>query len=104
MSQSQGRIVRLGDLADVRDATEEPRSSAQYNDEEAVGIEILKSTGFSTTAVGEEIRRRVVEIQKTLPAGVTLRIVQDAECASRLGLRSGGANRGCRAAVVVVFL
>jgi hydrophobic/amphiphilic exporter-1 (mainly G- bacteria), HAE1 family len=78
VSQSQGRIVRLGDLADVRDATEEARSSAQYNDEEAVGIDVLKSTGFSTTAVGEEIRERVAEIQKTLPAGVSLRIVQDA--------------------------
>ena len=78
VSQSQGRVVRLGDLADVRDATEEPRSSATYNDEEAVGINILKSSGFSTTAVADEVRRQVVEIQRTLPAGVTLRIVQDA--------------------------
>ena len=55
VSQSQGRIVRLGDLADVRDATEEARSSAHYNDEEAVGIDILKSAGFSTDGGG---RRR----------------------------------------------
>ena len=78
VSQSAGRIVRLGDLADVRDATEEARSSAAFNDEEAVGINILKSTGFSTTAVADEVRRQITEIQRTLPAGVTLRIVQDA--------------------------
>ena len=78
VSQSQGRIVRLGDLADVRDATEEPRSFALYNDEEAVGLDILKSSGFSTTAVANEIRRRVAEIQSTLPAGVSLRVVRDA--------------------------
>jgi hydrophobic/amphiphilic exporter-1 (mainly G- bacteria), HAE1 family len=78
VSQSQGRIVRLGDLADVRDATEEARSSAHYNDEVAVGIDILKSAGFSTTSVGDEIRQRIAELQQTLPAGVTLRIVQDA--------------------------
>src|SRR5688572_6080101 len=78
VSQSQGRVVRLGDLADVRDATEEARSSATFNDEEAVGINILKSTGFSTTAVADEVRRQIVDIQRTLPAGVTLRIVQDA--------------------------
>jgi len=58
VSQSEGRIIRLGDLAEVRDATEEPRSFALYNDEAAVGIDILKSTGFSTTAVAEEIRQR----------------------------------------------
>jgi hydrophobic/amphiphilic exporter-1 (mainly G- bacteria), HAE1 family len=78
VSQSQGRIVRLGDLADVRDATEEARSSAHYNGEVAVGIDILKSAGFSTTSVGDAIRERIAELQKTLPAGVTLRIVQDA--------------------------
>jgi HAE1 family hydrophobic/amphiphilic exporter-1 len=78
VSQSEGRIVRLGDLADVHDATEEPRSFALYNDEAAVGIDVLKSTGFSTTAVAGQIRARVADIQKTLPSGVTLRVVTDA--------------------------
>jgi HAE1 family hydrophobic/amphiphilic exporter-1 len=78
VSESNGRIVRLGDIADVRDATEEPRSAAFYNEDEAVGIDIVKSRGYSTTAVAEEIRTKVAEIQKTLPAGVTLRVVRDA--------------------------
>jgi hydrophobic/amphiphilic exporter-1 (mainly G- bacteria), HAE1 family len=77
VSQTSGRIVRLGDLADVKDATEEPRSYAAYNDEEAVGFDILKSTGFSTTAVADEVRLKVQEIQRELPAGVTLRVAQD---------------------------
>src|SRR6187431_2033716 len=77
VSQSGGRVVRLGDLADVKDATEEPRSYAAYNDEEAVGFDILKSTGFSTTAVANDVRAKVVEIQRELPAGVTLRVAQD---------------------------
>src|SRR6188768_3169494 len=78
VSQQKGRVIRLGDLADVRDSTEEPRSFAAYNDESAVGIDILKSTGFSTTAVAAQIRSRVTDIQRTLPAGVTLRVVTDA--------------------------
>ena len=78
VSESGGRIVRLGDVAQVRDGTEEPRSIALYDDEAAVGIDIVKSRGFSTTAVAEQIRSRVDEIQRTLPAGVTLRVVRDA--------------------------
>jgi HAE1 family hydrophobic/amphiphilic exporter-1 len=39
--QSAGRIVRLGDVAEVRDATEEPRSFAAYNEEKSVGIDVL---------------------------------------------------------------
>src|SRR5687768_8124860 len=77
VSQSNGRILRLGDVADVRDSTEEPRSAALYNDEEAVGIDIVKSRGFSTTAVADDVRDRVAEIQRELPAGVTLRVVRD---------------------------
>jgi HAE1 family hydrophobic/amphiphilic exporter-1 len=77
VSQSAGRIVRLGDLADVKDATEEPRSYAAYNDEEAVGFDILKSTGFSTTKVANEVRAKVQELQRELPAGVSLRVAQD---------------------------
>ena len=78
IAQSEGRIVRLGDVADVHDATEEPRSFALYNDEEAVGIDIIKATGFSTTAVAAGIRAAAAEVQRTLPAGVTLRVVRDA--------------------------
>ena len=106
VSQTQGRIVRLGDLADVRDATEEPRSYALYNDESAVGIDILKSTGFSTTAVAEEIRNRVLEIQQTLPAGVTLRVVTDA--GTRVASSVAGVQQalveGAALTVAVVFL
>jgi HAE1 family hydrophobic/amphiphilic exporter-1 len=78
VAQSGGRIVRLGDVAQVRDGTEEPRSTALYDDEEAVGIDIVKSRGFSTTAVADQIRGEVSRIQESLPAGVTLRVVRDA--------------------------
>ena len=78
VTETAGRIVRLGDVADVKDGTEEPRSAALYNGEVAVGIDIVKSKGFSTAAVADEIRAKVTEIQQRLPAGVTLRIVRDA--------------------------
>jgi HAE1 family hydrophobic/amphiphilic exporter-1 len=73
ISQSGGRVVRLGDVADVRDSTEEPRSFAIYDDEEAVGINIIKSSGFSTTAVAADIRAAVDEIQKTTRSAVSRR-------------------------------
>jgi HAE1 family hydrophobic/amphiphilic exporter-1 len=77
VSEANGRIVRLGDIANVRDATEEPRSLAAFNDEEAVGIDVIKSRGYSTTAVAEDVRRAAGEIAKTLPAGVKFQVVFD---------------------------
>ncbi|MEO5897628.1 MAG: efflux RND transporter permease subunit [Vicinamibacterales bacterium] len=78
VTEERGRIVRLGDVANVRDGAEEPRSAAFYDADLAVGIDIVKSKGFSTTAVADDIRARVEQIQRRLPAGVTLRIVRDA--------------------------
>jgi len=106
VSQSRGRVVRLGDLADVRDSTEEPRSFALYDDESAVGIDVLKSSGFSTTAVAEQIRARVADIQRTLPAGVTLRVVTDAgvRVADSVAGVQQALVEGAALTVVVVFL
>jgi HAE1 family hydrophobic/amphiphilic exporter-1 len=106
VSQSGGRIVRLGDLADVHDSTEEPRSFALYNDEAAVGIDVLKSSGFSTTAVAEQIRARVADIQKTLPSGVTLRVVTDAgvRVADSVAGVQQALIEGAALTVAVVFL
>ena len=49
--------MRLGEVADVRDGTEEPRTLALFNDQEAVGIDIKKSKGYSTTDVSDQISR-----------------------------------------------
>ena len=106
VSQSNGRVVRLGDVADVKDATEEPRSFALFNGEEAVGIDIVKSRGFSTTAVAEDIRARVAEIQATLPSGVTLRVVRDAgvRVANSVSSVQQALLEGAALTVLVVFL
>src|SRR5262245_32889459 len=46
VSERSGRVVRLGDVASVRDATEEPRSAALVDGEPSIGIDIVKSKGF----------------------------------------------------------
>ena len=106
VAESGGRIVRLGDVAQVRDGTEEPRSTALYDDEEAVGLDIVKSRGFSTTAVADRIREEVTEIQQTLPAGVTLRVVRDAGTRVESSVHSVEETllEGAALTVAVVFL
>jgi HAE1 family hydrophobic/amphiphilic exporter-1 len=78
VAERNGQIVRLGQVADAIDGTQEQRSLALYNGVEAVGINVVKSKGYSTTEVSAKIRTKVAEIQKTLPAGVKIDIVKDA--------------------------
>lgn len=72
-----GRLVRLGEVARVRDATEEQRTLALYNGQEAIGIDLVKAHGYSTTAVSERVLERVDRIQARLPEGVTFRVVRN---------------------------
>ncbi|MDQ6830326.1 MAG: efflux RND transporter permease subunit [Gemmatimonadota bacterium] len=78
IAERNGTSIRLGQVADVLDGAEEPRSLALYNDKEAIGIEVLKSKGYSTTQVSNKIRDRVIALQKTLPPAAKLEIVRDA--------------------------
>src|SRR6478672_2747171 len=77
VADRNGQLTRLGDVANVRDGTEEPRTLALYNDQEAVGLDIKKAKGYSTTDVSDQIRARTAELQKTLPKGTKLELVKD---------------------------
>jgi hydrophobe/amphiphile efflux-1 (HAE1) family protein len=75
---SAGRIVRLGEVAKVRDGSEELRSLALFDNRNAVGIDVIKARNESTTTVSERLVARVAELGAQLPAGVELRVVRDA--------------------------
>ncbi|HET7461084.1 MAG TPA: efflux RND transporter permease subunit [Longimicrobium sp.] len=72
-----GATVRLGDIATVKDGTEEPTSLALFNGKPAVGIDVIKSTGFSTTQVSSDVLTQVHKIEARLPQGVKLDVVKN---------------------------
>ena len=78
IAERDGKLIRLGDVARVKDGTEEPRTLALYNGQEAVGIDIKKSKGYSTTDVAERIRTRLDQLRAGLPAGTKIDLIKDA--------------------------
>jgi HAE1 family hydrophobic/amphiphilic exporter-1 len=82
VTERNGRLIRLGEVANVKDATEEPRTLALFGtpstgDREAVAIDIKKSKGFSTTDVAAKVIARIDAISKDLPKGTKVDIVKD---------------------------
>ncbi|MCC7044126.1 MAG: efflux RND transporter permease subunit, partial [Acidobacteria bacterium] len=77
VASRNGRVIRLGDVADVQVGVEEPRTGASFNGQEAVGIDVRKSKGYSTTAVASAVLAELDTIRATLPEGVTLNVVRD---------------------------
>jgi HAE1 family hydrophobic/amphiphilic exporter-1 len=88
VAEKNGQIIRLGQVADALDGTQEQRSLALYwqrdssnkaaqDGKEAIGIDIVKSKGYSTTAVSKKIQATMERVSKTLPPGVKVRTVID---------------------------
>ncbi|MEP7383833.1 MAG: efflux RND transporter permease subunit, partial [Gemmatimonadota bacterium] len=82
VAERNGQLIRLSQVAQVKDGTAEQRTLALYADSagrirEAVGINIKKSKSYSTTAVASQILERVEEIRKRLPAGTTIDVVKN---------------------------
>jgi multidrug efflux pump subunit AcrB len=106
ITQGPGPIVRLGDVADVRDGVEEPRSAAILNDADAVGIDVVKARGASTITVANDVRRVVEASRASLPPDVDLRIVRDAGARVQRSLHDvvGALIIGAALTVTIVFL
>ena len=77
VAEKGGRVVRLGDVATAVDGTEEARTLALYNGRDAVGLEIKKTKGYSTTAVSEAVFKKVEQLRPTLPKGASLDVVKN---------------------------
>jgi HAE1 family hydrophobic/amphiphilic exporter-1 len=100
------RLVRIGDVAKVRDATAEPRTLAWYGDEPALGLNVVKARGYSTPAVTGAVHEALHELRATLPEGTRIDVVQDA--GERVAASVSGVQRalieGALLTVLVVFL
>ena len=77
VASRNGALIRLGQLADVRDGTEEQRTLALLDGRESVGLNITKTKGYSTTEVSTKVQKALERIRERLPAGVTMTLVND---------------------------
>ncbi|MCU0627223.1 MAG: efflux RND transporter permease subunit, partial [Gemmatimonadaceae bacterium] len=70
--------IPLGQVATAEAGSADRRSSAFFNGREAIGLDVVKSKGYSTTAIAEAVIARGEALAPRLPAGVQLEIVRDA--------------------------
>lgn len=67
LSLSDGRRVRLDQLATIRDTIAEPRSAALLNGKPVVGFEVARSKGSSEVEVGAAVYKALDEIRVQHP-------------------------------------
>lgn len=79
--------VLLGALGAVNDALKERTSYSRYDGMENVSLSVLKQGDAHIVEVAEAARRKLEDIQKKLPADVTLKIVYDQSTFIKAGIR-----------------
>lgn len=72
-----GHAIRVGDVAAVTDAEEEAESVAKVDGKPAILVSIRKQSGANAVATVAGVKERLANLEKSLPAGLNLRIVSD---------------------------
>ena len=67
LSLSDGRRIRLGEVAVIRDTVADPRSAALLNGKSVVGFEVARSKGAGETEVGAGVRKSLEELRLQHP-------------------------------------
>jgi len=75
--RSGDEVIRLGQVASVRDGFAELTGVSIRNGRPNVGMSVTRSRDASTVTVADEVRELVHDIGKTLPEGTKLEITRD---------------------------
>lgn len=79
-------VVRLGQVANIADGFAELSGFSLRNGLPNVGISITRSRDASTVGVAKAVRKRVQEINQTLPKGTQIDVTQDSGKAAQSSL------------------
>jgi multidrug efflux pump len=75
---SSGNQIRLGDIAEIRRAyVDPPAVKVRHQGKEVIALGVSMAKGGDIIALGEALRVATAEIDRRLPAGVTLAQVQN---------------------------
>jgi multidrug efflux pump len=77
VTERDGAVVRLRDVARVELGAEEAQLAAKYNTEEAVYLGVWPLPGANEIAVGDRLTAAMERIRPTLPADIEMRLVWD---------------------------
>ncbi len=69
---SNGHIIRLGEVAKIKVAAENRRTELRGNGVNMIGLGVIKQSNANTLDVAKGIREKVAEIKKSLPTEIKL--------------------------------
>jgi HAE1 family hydrophobic/amphiphilic exporter-1 len=101
-----GSVIRLGEVAAVRDLSKDPTQFTRLNGRDSVGLSVQKQAGANTVAVADGVKKAIAELRRTLPPDITFGIAQDQSLFIRSSVNDVQSNLilGAVLVAIVVFL
>ena len=73
----EGTPICVRDIGRVEDTFAEPRTWNRLEGKEAVSLEVRRQAGTNTVRIIEAVKKRLANIQSSLPRDVELRVIKD---------------------------
>ncbi|HVQ28961.1 MAG TPA: efflux RND transporter permease subunit, partial [Vicinamibacteria bacterium] len=73
----EGTPIRVRDLGQIEDSYAEPRTWNELEGREAVSLDVRRQAGTNTVKIIAAIKKRLADIERTLPPDVKLRTLKD---------------------------
>ncbi|MFP4057474.1 MAG: efflux RND transporter permease subunit [Candidatus Brocadiia bacterium] len=77
LASQDGSVVRLGDVATVEDAYQEPTEYVRVNRQRGIILMLQKQSGANTVQVARRVHRRLEQVRKRLPPDVSITVAMD---------------------------
>ena len=101
-----GYDIQIKDIAQVSDGVKAKSSLSFYDGKPAISIDVVKQSGANTVSVADDLKTKLVLLQKLLPSSVHLEVVRDNSESIRDNVNEVVKTivEGCLLAVIIVFL
>jgi hydrophobic/amphiphilic exporter-1 (mainly G- bacteria), HAE1 family len=77
IANRNGYTVKVSDIGNAKDSSEEPTTSVRLDGEPAVQLAVYKQSGTNTVEVASSVKKRLAQIQENLPKDVRVQIISD---------------------------
>jgi HAE1 family hydrophobic/amphiphilic exporter-1 len=75
ITTTNGSIIRLKDVATVKDSFEETADAAMYNDEKTIIVGVKKQSGANEVELSENVLKTLKELESSMPGGIKMNII-----------------------------
>lgn len=87
VSNSNDRIVRLSDIAHVKESVQDTRNSGTYNGKPAVLLVIFKQPSANVVEINKSIKSSLKSLAEFVPSGMNLDLVMDRSTTIKASLK-----------------